>query len=472
LEISTQHIPLTEKNNAALSTKSFGKSNQTANGSCSCPSEALNFRIVDFWGKFFSMKILLMGNHACANRGDCAISRGLHTSLQQHFPTATFTFLSRFPISSGYLSGFTYQPDRLSLHYQAKTSGFLGRLKAYFTAKYLSRYLGLLLRYMKLTNWLPLPKVHQMEINFIQQFDLVIQVGGSNFVDLYGLSQFDYALCTLLANKPLYLIGHSVGPFRNRHFNQLAGLVFGKAQALILREPYSRELLKNANIHCKQIIAGADTAWLVEAAKNPMPESWRLSLRQPAIAVTLRKLYPFDQTLGVSQAKFNDAMVHLINQLIDAGYQILLLSTCTGIDGYKNDDRMLALEIQQRLKKPAAAIVEMRELNDVELGWLFAQCQLTIGTRLHSAIISMNFGTPAFAINYEHKSAGILDQMSLPELALDVAELLDERAARRIFTALNQRSELKQRSDQAVISEKLLAEQALTQMFTKDIPAI
>jgi hypothetical protein len=35
------------------------------------------------------------------------------------------------------------------------------------------------------------------------------------------------------------------------------------------------------------------------------------------------------------------------------------------IDGYENDDRMLALEIQQRLK-PTAAVVEMRELNDVD----------------------------------------------------------------------------------------------------------
>ncbi len=32
---------------------------------------------------------------------------------------------------------------------------------------------------------------------------------------------------------------------------------------------------------------------------------------------------------------------------------------------------------------------------------------LTIGTRLHSAIISMNFGTPAIAINYERQIAGI-----------------------------------------------------------------
>ncbi len=43
--------------------------------------------------------------------------------------------------------------------------------------------------------------------------------------------------------------------------------------------------------------------------------------------------------------------------------------------------------------------------DDLEMGKILA-AELTVGTRLHSAIISMNFATPAIAINYEHKSAG------------------------------------------------------------------
>ncbi|STE96177.1 Colanic acid biosynthesis protein [Escherichia coli] len=49
----------------------------------------------------------------------------------------------------------------------------------------------------------------------------------------------------------------------------------------------------------------------------------------------------------------------------------------------------------------------MDELNDLEMGKILGACELTVGTRLHSAIISMNFATPAIAINYEHKSAGL-----------------------------------------------------------------
>ncbi len=410
-----------------------------------------------------------MGHHTCANRGDSAISRGLYIALQQYFPNATFSFISQFPVSSSYLSGRPYQANRLRNHYQPTSKGLLGKFISYANARFFSRYLGVLVRYPKLRNWMKLPAIHQDEIKFIQQFDLVVQVGGSYFVDLYGTSQFDYALCTILAQRPLYLVGHSVGPFRNKHFNALASLVFTKAKALVLRETLSRQLMLDSNIQCNTLIEGADTAWLIHAPDYPLSDRCKLTSTKPVIAITLRKLYPFDQTLGINQSEFNFAIVSLLDNLIDAGYEILMLSTCTGIDGYVNDDRMIALTIQQQLKIPSAASVEMRELNDIELGTIFSQCVLTIGTRLHSAIISMNFGTPAFAINYEHKSAGILNQMALPELAIEMNELLDGKAERRIFKALDQHALLKHQCELAVTREKLKATAALDLIFRQDL---
>jgi colanic acid/amylovoran biosynthesis protein len=37
----------------------------------------------------------------------------------------------------------------------------------------------------------------------------------------------------------------------------------------------------------------------------------------------------------------------------------------------------------------------------------------------------MNFGTPAIAIMYEHKSEGVMQQLGLPELSKSVQSLLD-----------------------------------------------
>lgn len=104
---------------------------------------------------------------------------------------------------------------------------------------------------------------------------------------------------------------------------------------------------------------------------------------------------------------------------------MIALSTCTGIDSYNKDDRMVALNLRQYVNDPARYHVVMDELNDLEMGKILGACDLTVGTRLHSAIISMNFMTPAIAINYEHKSAGIMQQLGLPEMAVDIRHLLD-----------------------------------------------
>ncbi|MDF3008927.1 MAG: colanic acid biosynthesis protein [Enterobacter kobei] len=96
----------------------------------------------------------------------------------------------------------------------------------------------------------------------------------------------------------------------------------------------------------------------------------------------------------------------------------------------------------------------MDELNDLEMGKIFSACDLTVGTRLHSAIISMNFGTPAIAINYEHKSAGIMQQLGMPEMAIDIRHLLDGSLASMVADTLGQLPAINQQLATAVAAER------------------
>lgn len=73
----------------------------------------------------------------------------------------------------------------------------------------------------KLRNFDIVPEFHKF-VRFLGNYDAIIQVGGANYVDLYGLTHFEYPLCAFIANKPVDMIGHSVGPFHNPDFNELA----------------------------------------------------------------------------------------------------------------------------------------------------------------------------------------------------------------------------------------------------------
>lgn len=209
------------------------------------------------------------------------------------------------------------------------------------------------------------------------------------------------------------------------------------------------------------MISGADTAFLVRARAVGQPGHnllhWqKLIASQKTIAITVRELAPFDKRLGVTQHEYEMAFGKVINAMIDKGYQVVALSTCTGIDSYNKDDRMVAMTLRDHVVQKDHYHVVMDEFNDLELGILLGESHLTIGTRLHSAIISMNFGTPAVAINYEHKSLGVMNQLGLPEMATDVKSLMDGTIISKVYGILDNYEAVKQQVDSAVALERVL----------------
>ena len=66
----------------------------------------------------------------------------------------------------------------------------------------------------------------------------------------------------------------------------------------------------------------------------------------------------------------------------------------------------------------------------------------------------MNFMTPAIAINYEHKSAGIMQQLGLPEMAVDIRHLLDGSLEGKVADTLGQLPELRICLGDAVMRER------------------
>lgn len=399
-------------------------------------------------------RILIVGNHTCGNRGDAAILRGLLECLEDAIPGCQVTITSRFPTSSSWLLGRTLEPDTLNAYYNQAARGPLGSLKA----KVLRRFIPWLLNgHATGAGWarhLTLPRVHRDYIESLKGYDQVIQVGGSFFVDLYGPTQYDHTLCALLAGRPIYLIGHSVGPFQHALFRKISQDVMARVDALALREEVSLKHMADGQIPVDKVRTAADTAWLVSTGAAPALHN------EPTVAVTFRELAPFDKRLGISQDTYEKAFADVLDAVADEGYRILGLSTCTAIDGYPKDDRMIALRVRNRMRRADAMDIEMDELNDVQLGGRFARCVLTIGTRLHSAIMSMNFGTPAVALAYEHKSEGVMKRLGTSELSMPVKSLLDGSLKAKVLGLLADDT-LRPRVAQAVAREKAFAREAV-----------
>ncbi|EGI45734.1 colanic acid biosynthesis protein WcaK [Escherichia coli H591] len=421
------------------------------------------------------MKLLILGNHTCGNRGDSAILRGLLDAINSLNPHAEVDVMSRYPVSSSWLLNRPVMGDPLFLQMKQHNSaaGVVGRVKKVLRRRY--QHQVLLSRVTdtgKLRN-IAIAQGFTDFVRLLSGYDAIIQVGGSFFVDLYGVPQFEHALCTFMAKKPLFMIGHSVGPFQDEQFNQLANYVFGHCDALILRESVSLDLMKRSNITTAKVEHGVDTAWLVDHHTEEFTASYAVqhwldvAAQQKTVAITLRELAPFDKRLGTTQQAYEKAFAGVVNRILDEGYQVIALSTCTGIDSYNKDDRMVALNLRQHISDPARYHVVMDELNDLEMGKILGACELTVGTRLHSAIISMNFATPAIAINYEHKSAGIMQQLGLPEMAIDIRHLLDGSLQAMVADTLGQLPVLNARLSEAVSRERQIGMQMVQSVLER-----
>jgi len=401
------------------------------------------------------MKLLLVGNHTCGNRGDGAILRGLLEGIADYDPTIELDVLSRFPTASSYLLGRPVRIDptdsvRKALGAASFGQKFRDRL---LTAALLGRLQG-----GPASHWVHVPQQLSDFVEGMRGYDAVVQVGGSFFVDLYASSQYDLLICAALAGRPTLMLGHSLGPFEKPNFRRTSQLVLPRVDRIYVREAESLEHVRRARIPIDPL-PGADTAWLVRPrSASPVPERGG----RPVVAVTFRELAPFDERLGVDQESYERAFAAALDVLIRDGHRVRAFSTCTGIGGYPKDDRMVALRVRAQSAFPEHFEVEMRELNDVELGEELSGCELTIGTRLHSAIISMNFGTPAIAIAYEHKSRGLLRQMHLEELSAEVKGLLDGSLLATVRKALSGIAELGERVAAAVAVERNLARQMIS----------
>ncbi|MCT7428606.1 colanic acid biosynthesis pyruvyl transferase WcaK [Escherichia coli] len=280
--------------------------------------------------------------------------------------------MSRYPVSSSWLLSRPVMGDPLFLQMKQHNSaaGVVGRVKV-LRRRYQHRVLlSRVIDTGKLRN-IAIARGFTDFVRLLSGYDAIIQVGGS-FLLISTACRSLNTRCTFMAKKPLFMIGHSVGPFRDEQFNQLANYVFGHCDALILRESVSLDLMKRSNITTAKVEHGVDTAWLVDHHTEDFTASYAVqhwldvAAQQKTVAITLRELAPFDKRLGTTQQAYEKAFAGVVNRILDEGYQVITLSTCTGIDSYNKDDRMVALNLRQHISDPARYHVVMDELNDLK----------------------------------------------------------------------------------------------------------
>ena len=249
--------------------------------------------------------------------------------------------------------------------------------------------------------------------------DVYIASPGGYVNSYYGLKRS--LLPLILAkgrSKKTAIYSQSIGPLNQKDKDRLTN--FSKSiDVILVRDDFSQACI--SSIPCfSKVFQTKDAAFLLTPRVSKVHADCR------TVAVSVRE-WKFDNR---DMQNYGDLIQSFCETVLNNGYNIEFISTCQGVEGYR-DDSKIASQIRDTLVKKAPQFanqitVNVRYNTYYELiDRLNTQYAFTIGTRLHMCILSLINGTPAFNISYEVKGIECYKYLDMASYSADFNESMN-----------------------------------------------
>ncbi len=274
-----------------------------------------------------------------------------------------------------------------------------------------------------------------------QAADLIISSPGGFLNDFYNidgrLSSLELAI---ESGTPVVLFGQSIGPIWKDTSRVAIARTLNNCRAICVRDTQSIECLHECGVDPARIHRTTDVSFLLH---HRWPQLFRK--RQPgvpthSIGMCFRR-WPLHDHAMHHHIEKNAA--RLVAKLLstETERQITFLSTCQGIEGYKDDSKFAEsivghLSAAQRKR----CTIDCQRHNPQELITRFGRFDAFIGMRLHACILAMLGGCPALGVGYESKTRGIFTDLNLADFQFDYDQPLDHwlQQAERFFCRIDE----------------------------------
>lgn len=260
-----------------------------------------------------------------------------------------------------------------------------------------------------------------MRINFFfnweyKNHDVFIGSPGGYMNSFYGLKRCLLPLVHAKnRGKKTGVYSQSIGPLNERD----KGLLTKYSRfidIILVRDDYSQNCVSSIPVSSK-IFQSKDAAFLLAPRKSGAPENCK------TVAVSVREWKFENRDMG-SFAKMVQSFCAVV---LEKGFNIEFISTCQGVEGYRDDSKIAAIIKDLIVKENPNYLDKIKVNSDYhtyhELEELLnTKYAFTIGTRLHMCILSLVNGTPAFNISYEVKGIECYKYLGLADYSADFNE--------------------------------------------------
>lgn len=381
------------------------------------------------------MHILVTHAYSLENKGDAALLSILIRDIRRQYGDATnITILTIDKVEPG--ATFEGAALRPAFMYEALNRFESKPLKLIYSGCVVGSTM-LWARLRQLGVNVPLPACLAMTCKLYADADMAITVGGGYFrsgpslvtmVNLW-LMLHPLRLARVLC-LPTFLYTMSVGPFARKIEERWVARVFRTLPLIILREDTSAELLERLDVSAN-VVRSVDSGFQF-TSEHKVDLHKELSIKKSTriVGVTVRKWLDAD-----AQERYELAVSHALDKIIQKyDVDVVFIPQVTSI--YNNDDdREVSHAIFERMNRKKRAHVMDGDYTHYDVKSMYDSLDFIIGTRFHSVIFSLTSFVPAIAIEYEHKTGGIMRDLGLSEWALKI-ENVTEKDLTELFSRL------------------------------------
>ncbi len=241
----------------------------------------------------------------------------------------------------------------------------------------------------------------------------VVVLGGDDFSEYYSgykiVVQLYFMYC-LSKHFPIYLIGHTVGPFHS--WRKLAASVFLSHCKILTRDVHSFNYCKNI-LRLRNVRRGYDLAWLslprqTAELKEKMIAHYNLCDEKYVVLVPSALAHQYT----VHFDDYLDTWVKIVKELQKretlGDYKIVLMPHV--FKDKKNDDRKILKALEERILDKRNLVFVYEALLPSECRALLSGSTFSISSRMHASVSTIQTGKPSVALSYSVKYAAVLGE--------------------------------------------------------------
>lgn len=278
--------------------------------------------------------------------------------------------------------------------------------------------------------------IHPYVVSYLNNFrwaDAVVCAPGGicmgGFMNWEHQNQMMYGI---KLHKPLFYYGRSIGPFwdepeEKRLFKKRSEEILNYCSFVSLREAESMRIAHEIGI--KDVVATVDTAFL-DYPEVSIPSEIKTQIGDSPYVVFVPNLLIWHYFYKGKATKME--VVEFWSKIVDVisahfpKHKIVMLPQTFNYENADDNDINLFYDIRSNRPESKIIVVKDQYSSDIQQT-IIRGADAMFGSRYHSVVFAINNNVPFTAFSYEHKIAGLLEELGLQDEMIDIKALFSSQ---------------------------------------------